>query len=103
MGAYEYGFHFNAIRTVSSNAVRLQWDVQDVGRYRVDIATNAAADPLHPAWNSVTVYTQATIIGAGQYAVHTTTVTNPTPPMPANAMFRLRIDRAAIWQAGGVR
>ena len=96
IGAYEYGFHFNSIETASSNAMRLRWDVQDVGRYRVDVATNAAADPLHPAWLSVMAYTQATIIGAGQYAVHTATVTNPTPPMPANATFRLRVDRATV-------
>ena len=94
MGAYEYGFHFNSIQAVSSNALRLQWDVQDVGRYRVDVATNAAADPLHPTWNSVTTYTQATIIGLGQYAVYNTTVTNPTPPMPGHAIFRLNVDRA---------
>lgn len=96
MGAYEYGFHFNSIQTVSSNALRLQWDVQDVGRYRVDVATNAAADPLHPTWNSVTTYTQATIIGVGQYAEHTTTVTNPTTPMPGCAIFRLSVDRATV-------
>ncbi len=96
MGAYEYGFHFNSIETASSNAMRLRWDVQDVGRYRVDVATNAAADPLHPAWLSVMAYTQATVIGAGQYAVHTATVTNPTPPMPTNATFRLRVDRATV-------
>lgn len=103
MGAFEYGFHFNSIQTASSNAVRLQWDVQDVGRYRVDVATNAAADPLHPAWMAVTAYTQSTIIGAGQYAVYTTTVTNPTPPMPPSAMFRLRVDRATVGKRGGLR
>ena len=96
MGAYEYGFHFNSIQTVSSNAMRLQWDVQDVGRYRVDVATNAATDPLHPAWSSVTTYTQATIIGVGQFAEHTMTVTNPTPPMPSRAIFRLSVDRATV-------
>lgn len=96
MGAYEYGFHFNSIQTASSNAIRLQWDVQDVGRYRVDVATNAGGNPSAPTWSSVTVYTQATIIGLGQYAVYTTTVTNPTPPMPDNAMFRLRVDRATL-------
>lgn len=94
MGAYEYGFHFNSIEAVSSNAVRLRWDVQDVGRYRLDIATNAAADPAHPAWNVVMGYTQATILGLGQFAVYETTVTNPIPPMPGRGMFRLRIDRA---------
>ena len=94
MGAYEYGFHFNSIAAVSSNAVRLQWDVQDVGRYRLDAATNAAADPRHPVWNSVMTHTQAVIIGAGQYAVYTTTVTNPAPPMPTHAIFRLSVDRA---------
>ena len=94
MRAYEYGFHFNSIEAVSSNAVRLRWDVQDVGRYRLDIATNAAADPAHPAWNVVMGYTQATILGLGQFAVYETTVTNPIPPMPGRGMFRLRIDRA---------
>ena len=96
MGAYEYGFHFNGIQAVSSNAMRFEWDVQDVGRYRLDIATNWAADPLHPVWNSVTTYTQSTIIGAGQYAVHATTVTNPVPPMPGRAIFRLSVDRATV-------
>lgn len=96
MGAYEYGFHFNSIRTASSNAIRLQWDVQDAGRYRVDVATNAGSHPLAPTWSSVTVYTQATIIGQGQYAVYTTTVTNPVPPMPDHALFRLRVDRATL-------
>ena len=96
MGAYEYGFHFNSIETASSNAMRLRWDVQDVGRYRVDVATNAAADPLHPAWLSVMAYTQATVIGAGNYAVHETTATNPTPPMPGRAIFRLSVDRATV-------
>ena len=96
MGAYEYGFHFNDIQAVSSNTVRFQWDVQDVGRYRVDVATNAAADPLHPVWSSVTTYTQATIIGVGQFAVHETTVTNSTPPMPGRAIFRLSVDRATV-------
>ena len=96
MGAYEYGFHFNSIEAVSSNAMRFQWDVQDVGRYRVDVATNAAADPLHPTWNSVMAYTQATIIGKGQYAVHAATVTNPTLPMPNRAIFRLSVDRATV-------
>lgn len=94
MGACEYGFHFNSIETVSSNAVRFRWDVQDVGRYRVDIATNAAADPAHPAWSVVMGYTQATVIGLGQFAVYETTVTNPVPPMPGRGLFRLRIDRA---------
>ena len=94
MGAYEYGFHFNDIQAVSSNAVQLQWDVQDVGRYRVEVATNAAADPLHPTWSLVMGYTQATVIGLGQYAVHAATVTNPTPPMPGRAIFRLSVDRA---------
>ena len=94
MGAYEYGFHFNSISAVSSNAVRLQWDVQDVGRYRLDAATNAATDPRHPVWNSVMTHTQSVNIGAGQYAVYTTTVTNPAPPMPTHAIFRLSIDRA---------
>ena len=96
MGAYEYGFHFNGIQAVSSNAMRFEWDVQDVGRYRLDIATNWAVDPLHPVWNSVTTYTQSTIIGAGQYAVHATTVTNPVPPMPGRAIFRLSVDRATV-------
>jgi len=96
MGAYEYGFHFNSIEVAFSNAMRFQWDVQDVGRYRVDVATNAAADPLHPTWNSIMTYTQATIIGKGQYAVHATTVTNPTPPMPGRAIFRLSVDRATV-------
>ena len=103
MGAYEYGFHFNSIQAVSSNAVQLQWDVQDVGRYRVDVATNAGSNPLAPTWSSVTVYTQATVIGLGQYAVHTTTVTNPTPPMPASGIFRLRVDRATVGKRGGVQ
>ena len=96
MGAYEYGFHFNEIQSVSSNAVRFGWDIQDVGRYRLDIATNWAADPLHPAWNSIMTYTQSTIIGAGKFAVYATTVTNPTPPIPSRAIFRLGIDRATI-------
>ena len=94
MGAYEYGFHFNSIEAVSSNAMRFRWDVQDVGRYRLDLATNAAADPAHPAWNVVMGYTQATVIGLGQFAVLETTVTNPVPPMPGRGLFRLRIDRA---------
>ena len=96
MGAYEYGFHFNSIEAASSNAVRFRWDVQDVGRYRLDLATNAAADPAHPAWNTILAYTQATVIGLGRFAVHETTVTNPVPPMPANARFRLRVDRATV-------
>ena len=94
MGAYEYGFHFNSIEAVSSNAMRFRWDVQDVGHYRLDLATNAAADPAHPAWNVVMGYTQATVIGLGQFAVLETTVTNPVPPMPGRGLFRLRIDRA---------
>ena len=94
MGAYEYAFHFNSIEAVSTNAVRFRWDVQDKGRYRLDAATHAAADPLHPVWNSVMTYTQVNLIGMGQFAVHTTTVTNPTPPMPSNAIYRLSIDSA---------
>ena len=101
MGAYEYGFHFNDIQAVSSNAVQLWWDVQDVGRYRVDVATNAAADPLHPTWNLVMGYTQSTVIGAGRYAVHAATVTNPTPPMPGRAIFRLSVDRATVGKRNG--
>ena len=96
MGAYEYGFHFNDIQAVSSNAVQLRWDVQDVGRYRVEVATNAAADPLHPTWSLVMGYTQSTVIGLGQYAVHAATVTNPAPPMPGRAIFRLSVDRATV-------
>lgn len=94
MGAYEYGFHFNAIQSVSSNAMQFKWDIQDVGRYRLDIATNAAADPAGPAWNTVYVYTNATIIGAGQFLEYTLTVTNPVPPIPSNGRFRLRVDRS---------
>ena len=101
IGAYEYGFHFNEIQTVSSNAVRFQWDVQDLGRYRLDAATNWAADPLHPVWNAVQTYTQSTAVGLGQFAVHAATVTNPTPPMPGNAIFRLSVDRAGFGKRRG--
>lgn len=94
MGAYEYGFHFNAIQSVSSNAMQFKWDIQDVGRYRLDISTNAEADPAGPAWNTVYVYTNATIIGAGQFLEYSLTVTNPVPPIPRNGLFRLRVDRS---------
>lgn len=97
MGAYEYAFHFNEIQSVSTNKVRFRWDVQDRSRYRLDAATNAAADPLHPGWNSVMTHTQSVNVGEGHYIVYTTTVTNPTPPMPSNVIFRLSIDR---WTPG---
>ena len=101
IGAYEYGFHLNDIQAVSSNAVRFQWDVQDTGRYRLDAAIHWAADPLQPVWESVLTYTQAMIVGEGQFAVHTATVTNPTPPMPGNAIFRLSVDRAGFGKRRG--
>ena len=94
MGAYEYGFHFNAIQSVSSNTMQFKWDIQDLGRYRLDISTNAAADPAAPAWNTVHVYTNVMAIGAGQFLEYTLTVTNPLPPIPGNGRFRLRVDRS---------
>ena len=97
MGAYEYGFHFNRLRVISSvNTAQFQWDVQDLGRYRLDISTNAAADPDHPVWNTVLGYTNTGGLAPGQFSVYTATVTNPTPPMPSNAVFRLRVDRATF-------
>ena len=94
IGAYEYGFHFNRIQPVSSNAMQFWWDVQDAGRYQLDISTNFATAPLHPDWNNVLTYAPSLILGVGQYAVYTTTVTNPAPPVPPDAVFRLRVDRA---------
>ena len=69
MGAYEYGFHFNRLRVISSvNTAQFQWDVQDLGRYRLDISTNAAADPDHPVWNTVLGYTNTGGLAPGSSA-----------------------------------
>ena len=96
MGAYEYGFHFNAIQSVSSNTMRFEWDIQDLGRYHLDISTNAAGNSENPVWNSITVYTNASVIGAGNFLEYALAVTNPVPPMPGSAMFRLRVDRSTL-------
>ena len=91
MGAYEYGFHFNRIEMVSTNGARFEWDVQDRGIYLLDLATNAAADPGHMHWQSVGGggYTNPGM-AAGQFLVHTQTIT-AAGPIPASAIFRLRI------------
>lgn len=96
MGAYEYGFHFNEIQMLSSNVAQFKWDIQDLGRYRLDISTNAASSSAIPVWNSVTAYSNAGGMAAGQFAEYTLTVTNSVPPIPSRALFRLRIGRSTL-------
>ena len=95
MGAYEYGFHFNEIQMLSSNVAQFKWDIQDLGRYRLDISTNAASNPAAPLWNTAAGYTNTGGMAAGQFAVYTLTVTG-APPIPGNAMFRLCVDRSTL-------
>ena len=89
MGAYEYGFHFNDIRTLATNQLQFKWDVQDRGIYRLQAATNVAADPLHPFWEPVMAYTNGGM-AAGQFQVHTQEVTAPGP-MPGHVLFRMLV------------
>lgn len=87
VGAFEYGFHFNAIRSTGTNAVQLVWDVQDRGIYKLDALTNHL-----PATNwlqNIGIFTNS-VMAPGQFSVHTQTVVIPTP-VPANAIFRLRV------------
>ncbi len=89
MGAYEYGFHFNDIRSVAANVLQFKWDVQDRGIYRLQAATNVATDPLHPYWEPVLAHTNAGM-AAGQFQVHTQEVTAPGA-MPEHLLFRMLI------------
>ncbi|HAL92354.1 MAG TPA: hypothetical protein DCM68_04945, partial [Verrucomicrobia bacterium] len=89
IGACEYGFHFNAIRFTATNTVQLQWDVQDRGIYRLDLATNTAAHPTNWSWHDVAAYTNPGM-AAGQFLVRTQTVAG-TGPVPLSGNFRLRI------------
>ena len=86
MGAYEYGFHFNEIRTVSADTLQFKWDEQDRGIYRLQAATNAAGNPF---WENVMAYTNGGM-PAGQFQVHTQAV-SPPGAMPGHALFRLLI------------
>ena len=94
MGACEYGFHINGIRTVATNQLQFEWDVQDRGIYRLQAATNVASDPLHPLWEPVMVQTNAGM-AAGQFLVHTQEVTAPGL-MPGHVLFRLLVSHTAI-------
>ena len=91
IGAHEYGFHFNSFRLAGPQSVQFSWDVQDDGRYQVDIATNAATNPENPDWSTIYDFINTTILWPGNFSNHTATITNPTPPMPRNAIFRLRV------------
>ncbi len=94
MGAHEYGFHFNEIRTIFTNSVQVQWDVQDRGIYRLQAATNAADDPLSPSWGTVVAYTNGGM-AAGQFQVYTQTV-SPPGAMPGHALFRLQVGHTMV-------
>ncbi len=97
IGAYEYGFHFNDIRFTSPNTLELRWDVQDLGRYRLDAETTGLVQPF---WiEDIDVFTSP-MMAPGQFAVHTQTVALP-PPVPANADFRLRIERSTVGKRRG--
>ncbi|MGD9612636.1 MAG: choice-of-anchor Q domain-containing protein [Kiritimatiellia bacterium] len=89
MGAYEYAFHFNEIRTTAANEIQFKWDVEDRGIYRLQAATNAAADPANPFWENVLAYTNAGM-PAGQFLVHTQAVSHPVA-MPGHVLFRLQV------------
>ena len=89
MGAYEYRFRFNDIRTLATNQLEFKWDVQDRGIYRLQAATNVATDPLHPVWEPVLAYTNGGM-AAGQFQVHTQEVTAPGL-MPGHVLFRMLV------------
>lgn len=87
IGAYEYGFHFKDIRFTSTNAVQFLWDVQDRGIYKLDALTNNATATN---WvKDIAVFTNSAM-ASGQFAVHTQTLAI-LPPVPATAIFRLRV------------
>lgn len=94
MGACEYGFHFNEIRTAATNKLQFEWDVQDRGIYRLQAATNAAADSLHPEWYDAATYTNPGM-AAGQFQVHTQEVAAPGL-MPGHVLFRLLVSHTAV-------
>ena len=89
MGAHEYSFHFNEIRTVGTNALQLKWDVQDRGIYRLQAATNAAGSPATPFWENVMAYTNGGM-PAGQFVVHTQVVSHPVA-MPSHVLLRMLV------------
>ena len=89
MGAYEYAFHFNDIRSTAANEIQFKWDVEDRGIYRLQATTNAAADPAHWLWENVMAYTNAGM-PAGQFLVHTQAVSHPVA-MPGHVLFRLLV------------
>lgn len=89
MGAYEYGFHFNEIRTTAANEIQFKWDVEDRGIYRLQAATNAAGSPAIPFWENVMAYTNGGM-PAGQFLVHTQAVSHPVA-MPDHVLFRLLV------------
>lgn len=92
VGAYEYSFHFNDIRFISTNIVQLIWDVQDRGIYQLDAVTNSL---VSPDWiNNIACFTNGGL-PAYQFNVHTQTVVIP-PPIPANAMFRMKISHTVF-------
>ena len=89
MGAYEYAFHFNEIRTTGANEIQLKWDVQDRGIYRLQAATNAAGSPATPFWENVMAYTNGGM-PAGQFVVHTQVVSHPVA-MPGHVLLRMLV------------
>ena len=89
MGAYEYAFHFNEIRTTGANEIQFKWDVEDRGIYRLQAATNAATAPANPFWENVMAFTNAGM-PAGQFLVHTQAVSHPVA-MPGHVLFRLLV------------
>ncbi len=89
MGACEYGFHFNEIRTTGTNEIQFKWDVEDRGIYRLQAATNAAGNPATPLWENVTAFTNGGM-PAGQFLVHTQVVSHPVA-MPDHALFRMLV------------
>lgn len=90
MGACEYGLHFNSIRYAGSNTVELLWDVQSMGIYKLDVATNGV---VSPAWITNIVAFTNPGLPAGQFQVHTQRVGIADPPVPPTSTFRLRISR----------
>ena len=88
VGAFEYGFHFNAIQFIATNVFDLVWDEQNGGIYALDISVPGL---VNPGWTNLTAFTN-TGTAEGSYTVRALQITYT--PIPVHAAFRLRIRRA---------